>query len=67
MALLFALPVYLAYHFADWIEALVDGAIIRPLVDAISPLANVSPLLFAMLAGDYENAASGRRIAAKMC
>ncbi|HMN29529.1 MAG TPA: FeoB small GTPase domain-containing protein, partial [Caldilineaceae bacterium] len=53
IALLFVLPVYLAYRFADWAQPLVDGALITPLVERLSPLAVRAPLLFALLAGDY--------------
>ncbi len=53
LALLFALPVYLAYSMADWAQPLVDTWVITPLVAALLPVADWSPLLFALLAGDY--------------
>lgn len=53
MALLFALPVYLAYSFADWLQPLVDGWLITPLIEGLAPLKQASPFLFALLAGDY--------------
>lgn len=53
MAWLFALPVYLAYIFADWLQPLADARVITPLVEALAPVENFSPLLFALLAGDY--------------
>ncbi len=53
MALLFGLPVYLAYIFADWLQPIADSWAITPLVEALAPVANISPLLFALLAGDY--------------
>jgi len=45
MALLFALPVYLAYRFAQWFQPIADQAMILPLVEAIMPIENRSPLL----------------------
>ncbi|HMR67101.1 MAG TPA: 50S ribosome-binding GTPase, partial [Anaerolineae bacterium] len=53
MALLFALPVYLAYIFADWLQPLADERVISPLVERLAPLERFSPLLLALLAGDY--------------
>ncbi|MEM7342804.1 MAG: nucleoside recognition domain-containing protein [Chloroflexota bacterium] len=53
LLLLFALPVYLAYIFADWLQPIADAWAINPLVEALAPVANISPLLFALLAGDY--------------
>lgn len=53
MALLFALPVYLAYIFADWFQPIADTWVIGPLVEGLDPLAQFSPLLFVLLAGDY--------------
>ncbi len=53
MALLFALPVYLAYIFADWLQPIADAGVITPLVEALAPIENFSPLLFALLVGDY--------------
>ncbi|NJN94442.1 MAG: ferrous iron transporter B [Anaerolineales bacterium] len=53
MALLFALPVYLAYIFADWLQPLADERVITPLVERLAPLERFSPLLLALLAGDY--------------
>ena len=53
MALLFALPVYLAYIFADWLQPIADARVISPLVEGLAPLAQFSPLLFTLLAGDY--------------
>lgn len=53
MALLFALPVYLAYSFADWLQPLADDWLITPLIEGLAPLKQVSPLLFALLVGDY--------------
>jgi ferrous iron transport protein B len=53
LGLLFALPVYLAYGFADWVQPWADEWVIGPLVAALTPLADAGPLLFAILAGDY--------------
>jgi ferrous iron transport protein B len=53
LGLLFALPVYLAYGLANWAQPLVDDWVIGPLVTSLAPLADVAPLLFAILAGDY--------------
>lgn len=53
LGLLFALPVYLAYVFADWTQPWADEWVIGPLVAALTPLADAFPLLFAILAGDY--------------
>jgi len=53
IALLFALPVYLAYQFADWLQPHADAALIEPLTTALAPLEQSLPLLFAALVGDY--------------
>jgi Fe2+ transport system protein B len=53
LGLLFALPVYAAYRFAEWAQPVVDGWVIGSLVALLSPLADLAPLLFAVLAGDY--------------
>jgi len=50
LALMFALPVYLAYVFASWAQPLADEAIITPLKDGLEKL---PPLLFALLGGGY--------------
>jgi len=51
--LLFAVPVYLAYLFADWFQPLVDDALITPLVQWLDPVAQAVPLLHFLLVGDY--------------
>ncbi|MEM7342745.1 MAG: nucleoside recognition domain-containing protein [Chloroflexota bacterium] len=53
VALLFALPVYLAYIFADWLQPIANDRVISPLVKVLDPLAQFSPLLFSLLVGDY--------------
>lgn len=53
ITLLFALPVYLAYQFADWLQPRADVALIEPLTMALAPLEQAAPLLFAALVGDY--------------
>ncbi|MCL4863466.1 MAG: 50S ribosome-binding GTPase [Caldilineaceae bacterium] len=53
LALLFVLPVYLAYHFADWAQPLLDAWLITPMVTRLEPLTSAAPLLYALLAGDY--------------
>ncbi len=51
--LLFVVPVYLAYLFADWFQPLVDDAVITPLVQWLDPVAQAVPLLHFLLVGDY--------------
>jgi hypothetical protein len=53
MTVIFAAPVYLAYRLADWVQPLVDGWAISPLVATLAPWAEAAPLIFAILAGDY--------------
>jgi ferrous iron transport protein B len=53
MALLFALPIYLAYQFANWLQPLADVTVITPLVNLLTPLATWWPLGYTILAGDY--------------
>jgi ferrous iron transport protein B len=53
MGLLFALPVYLAYLLAGWLEPLADRAVISPLVDLFAALETAVPWLHAILVGDY--------------
>jgi len=53
MGLLFALPVYLAYLLADWLEPLADTAVITPLVALFAGLETAVPWLYAILVGDY--------------
>ncbi len=47
---LFALPVWLAYAFADWAQPIADAALISPLVEH---LAFLPPLPAALLTGGY--------------
>ncbi|MEM7537486.1 MAG: nucleoside recognition domain-containing protein [Chloroflexota bacterium] len=53
MALLFGLPVYLAYLFADWFQPIGDTYAITPLATWLAPLNEISPLLHTLLVGDY--------------
>lgn len=53
MLLLFALPVYLAYGLAQWLQPLVDRIILEPLLVGMAPWQARWPLLHAMLVGDY--------------
>jgi ferrous iron transport protein B len=47
---LFAVPVFIAYVLADWLQPLVDAYMLDPLTVALSEL---PPLLLAVLVGDY--------------
>lgn len=51
--LLFTLPVYLAYLCADSLQPWVDTAVITPLITWLDPVATFSPLLHAVLVGNY--------------
>ncbi|MEM8857925.1 MAG: nucleoside recognition domain-containing protein [Chloroflexota bacterium] len=51
--LLFAVPVYLAYLLADYLQPILDAALIEPLVSWMAPLATAVPLLYEILVGDY--------------
>lgn len=51
--LLYALPVYLAYLFADFLQPLADAVLIEPLIGWLAPLASMWPLAFEILVGDY--------------
>jgi len=53
MTLLFALPVYLAYIFAQWLQPIADDNMIIPLIGQLAPLESFSPLLYAVFVGDY--------------
>jgi ferrous iron transport protein B len=53
MLLLFAVPVYLAYLIADWLQPVADALVIQPLTDSLSQVLGTSTLLNAMLAGKY--------------
>ena len=51
--LLYAVPVYLAYLVADFLQPLVDAVLIAPLISWFAPLAATVPLLYAMFVGDF--------------
>ncbi len=53
IALLFALPIFLAYRFADWLQPHADAALIEPLTMFLAPLEQSAPLICATLVGDY--------------
>lgn len=53
MAVIFGLPVFLSYIFAQWLQPIVDETLISPLSRALAPLANSSALAFEMLIGNY--------------
>lgn len=53
IALLFGLPVYLAYLLAEWAQPWADRWLIAPLVAGLTPVSTLSPLLYSVLAGDY--------------
>ncbi|MEM7127916.1 MAG: nucleoside recognition domain-containing protein [Chloroflexota bacterium] len=53
VALLFALPVYLAYLTALSLEPFVEQQIIGALSNLLAPIYATQPLLFALLLGDY--------------
>ncbi|MBV7331892.1 50S ribosome-binding GTPase [Chloroflexi bacterium TSY] len=53
LMLIFAIPVYLAYIFADWVQPFVDGWLITPLIEFLAPVAMQAPLLFVILVGNY--------------
>jgi len=50
LASLFALPVYLAFVLANFLQPWIDGWILEPLKEV---LAQLPPLLFGILAGNY--------------
>ncbi|MEM7027975.1 MAG: nucleoside recognition domain-containing protein [Chloroflexota bacterium] len=51
--LLFALPVYLAYQVAKWLQPIVDVYFIEPFVESLAWLERISPLLLSLFVGDY--------------
>ena len=50
---LFAVPIWLAFVFAAWMQPILDKSIIIPLTERTRGLETTSPLIFAMLAGSY--------------
>jgi ferrous iron transport protein B len=50
---LFAIPVWLAFVLANWLEPLLDAIVIGPLTAVVSPLERTAPIAHAVLAGGY--------------